>query len=86
VGIVVALSGCRRLGPPEARAKVAVTETLPSGDVVPTEWGRLVSVSSIADYTDLVQLWFEDGGGAIRIVVFRVSTGELLSARRISRG
>jgi hypothetical protein len=43
-------------------------------------------VSSIADYTDLVQLWFEDGGGAIRIVVFRVSTGELLSARRISRG
>ena len=86
VGIVVALSGCRKLGPPETRSQVAVVEELPSGDVVPADWGRLVGVSSIPDYTDLVQLWFEDGGGVIRIVVFRVATGELLSARRISRG
>jgi len=86
VGVVAVVSGCRKIGLPEVHGRAAVEETLPSGDVVPAAWGRLAGVSSIGDYPDLAQLWFEDGNGVIRIVVFRVSTGELLKARRLARG
>ena len=86
-GIVVALSGCRKLGPADVRFDVAaVGEALPSGNVIPASWGRLAGVSSIEHYPDLVQMWFEDGSGDVRVVVYRVRTGELLSARRIARG
>lgn len=81
-----ALPGCRPLGPPEVKTRAAAVETLPSGDAVPAAWGRLAGVSSVAQYPDLVQLWFEDDAGTVRVVVYRASTGELINARRIARG
>lgn len=83
---MAALPGCRPLGPPEVKSRAAAEETLPSGDVVPASWGRLAGVSSAGQYPDLVQLWFEDNDGVVRLAVYRVTTGELITARRIARG
>jgi hypothetical protein len=35
---------------------------------IPTSYGNLISVTSIARYPDWVQLWFQDSEGTIRIV------------------
>ncbi|HEX6850247.1 MAG TPA: hypothetical protein VF139_02485 [Candidatus Polarisedimenticolaceae bacterium] len=86
LALIVALPGCRRLGAPDVRTRAAAAETLPSGDVVPASWGRLAGVSSAGQYPDLVQLWFEDHDGVVRVAVYRATTGELINARRIVRG
>jgi CelD/BcsL family acetyltransferase involved in cellulose biosynthesis len=81
-----ALPGCRPLGPPEVKTRAAAVEALPSGDAIPAAWGRLAGVSSVAQYPDLIQLWFEDDAGVVRVAVYRATTGELINARRIARG
>ena len=53
--------------------------------MIPAAWGRLAGVSSVAQYPDLIQLWFEDDSGVVRVAVFRATTGELINARRIAR-
>jgi hypothetical protein len=80
------LPGCRPLGPPEVKTRAIAVEPLPSGDTIPASWGRLAGTSSAAQYPDLIQLWFEDDAGVVRRVVVRVTTGELINARRITRG
>ena len=84
--LVVSVPGCQKLEPPTVKTRAATEEVLPSGNVVPASWGRLAGVSSATQYPDLVQLWFEGPDGVIRIAVFRVTTGELVNARRIERG
>jgi hypothetical protein len=82
----VAVPGCRPLGPPDVKTRAAAVEDLTSGDAIPASWGRLAGVSSAGQYPDLVQLWFEDHDGVVRVAVYRVTTGELIHARRIARG
>jgi hypothetical protein len=53
--------------------------------MVPAAWGDLVAVSSIGDYPDLVQLYFQDEQKTVRQVVMRVKTGELLNTFVIRR-
>jgi hypothetical protein len=35
---------------------------------IPIEYGDLVAVTSMAEYPNWVQLWFQDGDGVIRMV------------------
>ena len=84
--LIVALPGCRKLDRAEVKTRATVEEVLPSGDMIPASWGRLAGVSSAANYPELVQLWFEDDAGVVRLAVYRLTTGELINARRITRG
>ena len=86
--LVLATPGCRKLAPPAAvpSQSWATENAVPPAYALPTSWGRLAGVSSVADYPDLVQMWFEDGGGVIRVAVLRVRTGEVLTVKRLGRG
>ena len=84
--IVMAMPGCRPLETSGEKSGGLPAEALPSTSVIPASWGRLAGVSSAANYPDLVQLWFEDDSGVVRLAVFRVTTGELINARRVTRG
>lgn len=79
---VMLAPACRKM--PERTAALPA-ETLSSPAMVPAAWGNLVAVSSVADYSDLVQLYFQDEQKTIRRVVMRVQTGELLNATVIRR-
>jgi len=82
VMLVTLLPACRKM--PE-RSTVLPVETLTSPTMVPAAWGDLVAVSSIGDYPDLVQLYFQDEQKVVRQVVMRVKTGELLTTFVIRR-
>ena len=83
--LLVLAPACSRLGGDTTTAKSVTVETLESPSSLPASWGHLVSVSSAAQYPDLVQLWLQDGEGTIRMVVFNVTTSELVHVRRIGR-
>ena len=86
--LVLATSGCKKLAPTAAVASRSWTTepAVPSAAALPASWGRLAGVSSVAAYPDLVQMWFEDEAGVIRVAVLRVRTGELLTVKRLGRG
>ena len=90
-GILVLVIGalltasCAKMSAPTATPGGIPTEVLTARDTVPLEWGSLVSVSSVAEYPDLVQLWFEDREGTIRYVVMSLRTHELRNAHVIRR-
>ena len=59
---------------------------LPDENTIPSDWGNLVSTSSIPLYQDLVQLWFQDEKGTIHMVVYNLRTNRLnLESRMIPR-
>jgi len=86
--LVLATPGCKKLAPPASDPQRSWTteRAVPSAAALPSSWGRLAGVSSVSDYPDLVQLWFEDESGVIRVAVVRVRTGELLTVKRFGRG
>lgn len=91
IGLVVVLAlsvtgpACQRLPERTPAATQVPSETLARADAIPATWGTLVSVSAIGQYPDLAQLWFQDAGGTIRVVVMRLATMEILHARVIRR-
>jgi hypothetical protein len=80
--VVCAASSCRKI---QAPAEGVPGETLTGATTLPAEWGRLVSVSSEATHPDLAQLWFQDDSGTVRMVVYRIGTGELVNVRIFRR-
>ena len=90
-GILVLVIGaqltatCAKLAAPTATPGGIPAEVLAVHDTVPLEWGSLVSVSSAAEYPNLVQLWFQDREGTIRYVVMSLRTHELRNAHVIRR-
>ncbi len=77
VGLILVALSCTSL--PQAGGavgeEVATTQALPGADVVPLEWGRLVSVTVTLRAPSL--LWFQDDSGSVRIVSFDHSTRQL---------
>ncbi len=87
LALVALLPACKKLPAMEANAPgAAQTEARPSPDQVPAAWGALVGVSSVSEYPDLVQLWFQDDQKNVRMVVYRLSTHQLVHAKLIRRG
>ena len=92
VGIVLVLllavvaTACQKLPDRTGGEGGLPRETIVKSDVIPADWGNLVGVSGVGAFPDLVQLWFQDAGGNIRLVVYRVPTAEILNARIIRRG
>jgi hypothetical protein len=41
---------------------------LSSIDAIPAEFGKLIDITSLSEYPRIMQLWFEDSTGTIRVV------------------
>jgi hypothetical protein len=69
---------CTRL-PEESIQGVGVlaTERLLTSDSIPSDWGKLVSVSVTPLYNDLSYLWFQDENGKVRMIVYHIRTRQL---------
>jgi hypothetical protein len=81
--LLLALSACQRLDMPAAGT--FPRESLRGSATIQGSWGNLVGVSNSAIYPDLVQLWFQDGSGNVRIVTYSLPNNQLLNAIEIRR-
>jgi hypothetical protein len=71
---------CTRLDEAQPKPKGTVslgTEKLPALDSIPSEWGKLVSVSTTPIYAGWFQLWFQDENGKVRMVAFDIQNRAL---------
>lgn len=76
--LILLASSCAKLGEqPCPKPESIQVVTLPSVDSVPREWGNLISVSSVPDYPDLLQLWFQGEDGTIHMAPYNVKTSQL---------
>ncbi len=82
--VVFSIPACRRLESPAAGGGLP-HQTLLNAATLPADWGNLVSVTNAASYPDLLQLWFQDRDGNVRMVVFRVTTSEFLHVTLVRR-
>jgi len=55
----------------EGKLKMEIAEC---GDVIPLEWGNLVSVSSVTYYPGWVQMWFQDRDGNIHMIPYQIQS------------
>ena len=69
---------------PAEVGEVAVEE-LPYKDSIPSNWGKLVTVSSAPGIDHWVQLWFEDEEGNIRMVAYNIVQNRLSSQAKVFR-
>lgn len=85
--LVVALlaASCAKISAPTAAPGGIPGETLVSRSTVPAGWGSLVSVSSVPEYPELAQLWFQATDGTVRYAVVSLRTHEILNAHVIRR-
>jgi hypothetical protein len=81
---VLSISSCRKLETPAASGKLP-HQTLANATTLPADWGNLVSVTNAAFYPDLLQLWFQDRDGNVRMVVYSLSTSGFLHATLVRR-
>jgi len=71
VAFLLGILSCTRLEtPPAPTGDRLGTETLPALSYIPSEWGKLVSVSTTPIYEGFFQLWFQDENGKIRMVAY----------------
>jgi hypothetical protein len=83
--VALAVSCARIYTPPPPSAASLPDEPVPVGNVVPAEWGTLVQVSSTDVFPDLLQLWFQDKDGNLRMLVLDVTTHRFTGAKLIRR-
>ena len=70
---------CTRLGEAPTKGTVSLaTEKLPALDSIPLEWGKLVSVSTTPIFEGILQLWFQDENGKVRMVAFDIRNRRLI--------
>ncbi len=78
--LVLLLPSCAKLESSTPQAGGVAVEKLERATSIPAEWGNLISVSSVSAFPDLLQLWFQDREGIVRMVVFDASKNLLLHA------
>ncbi len=85
--VVAALmvTSCARISTPKAAPGGIPVEELASRAVVPAAWGNLISVSSVPEYPELAQLWFQGTDGTVRYAVVSLRRHEILNAHVIHR-
>jgi hypothetical protein len=54
-------------------------ELMPYTDAIPTDWGKLVSVTADAEWTYSI-MWFQDDSGTVRLVGFHTASRQLLDS------
>ena len=86
VGLLVLPLGCKPLPRAGASGQAGVLpeEALPSTDVVPLSWGKLVSVTYVPT-VDASFLWFQDDAGNVRAVRFNNGTQRMWPQARLVR-
>jgi len=78
VVLLLTTLSCARLPESPAQKGVMVgAAQLPASDSIPSEWGKLVSVTSNPAYPGWFQLWFQDETGTVRMVAFNLQTKQL---------
>ena len=83
MGLLVSPLSCTRL-PESPTAQVEpLSESLPQEGSIPSEWGKLISVSSLTHYGAWVQLWFQDDDGNVRWVPYNVDEKRLGTHSRL---
>jgi hypothetical protein len=76
--LIVPAFSCTKLQDNSVPAGPAlVNEQLPALDSIPTQWGKLVSVTTNPAYPGWFQLWFEDDTSTVRMVAFNHKTNKL---------
>ncbi len=83
--ILLSLS-CARLPEPPTPGKGDIAiEKLSDVDSIPSKWGNLQSVSNHPDFAHVLQLWFQDEHGNIRLVFYNMNTNQLLPQAMLIR-
>jgi hypothetical protein len=85
VALALLVTSCAKISEPTAVPGGIPEETLASRGTLPAAWGDLVSVSSVSEYPELVQLWFRGTDGTVRYAVVSLRTHEILNAHVIRR-
>lgn len=71
VSLVFCGLSCTRLDQETAiGTRFLASEELPGDGSIPAHYGDLVSVSSLNEYPNTVQLWFQDEEGTLRMVQY----------------
>lgn len=81
--VLLAGASCARLDEPGSGEQPLALQMLTQTDSIPLAWGKLVSVSSSPGIADLVQLWFQDDAGIIRMAHYNVKNNYLSKQVRV---
>jgi hypothetical protein len=69
----------------EEGTETLVEEKLPEDGSIPSEYGNLVSVSSVVAFPDFMQLWFQDEKGDLRMVRYSISANRFVKVSHVVR-
>jgi hypothetical protein len=68
---------CTKIQQPSAEGGALTTEKLAQTNLIPSDWGKLISVAISPDFPRLAQLWFQDEKGDIRLVFYEMSQNKI---------
>jgi hypothetical protein len=58
-------------------------EQMPEDGSIPLRYGKLISVSSVGEYPEFLQLWFQDEMGVIRMVRYSINENRILKVSHV---
>ena len=59
---------CQKITPEGVEKGELQRTELATVEAIPAEYGKLISATSLVAYPNIVQLWFEDSAGTVRMV------------------
>ena len=68
VSIFLGTWACQKMTPEDIEEGELTRLTLSEENAIPAEYGKLISATSVIAYPNIIQLWFEDSVGTIRMV------------------
>jgi hypothetical protein len=84
-GLILLFSSCTKISeePTEGDPEAIAIENISQANAVPSNWGKLISVSHRPDFENVFQLWFQDEDGNIRMAVYNMRKNRLLQSALI---
>ena len=74
---------CARISEEPSEGEAIAIEKLSHSNAIPSNWGKLISVSHRPDFRNVFQLWFQDEEGNLRMAVYNMKTNRLLRVTRL---
>ncbi len=74
--VLLTFSCARLLEEPTPEKGAVAKEATPNVDSIPTQWGNLISVITVAEHPSWVQLWFQDDKGHVRMVPYSIRSNK----------
>ena len=68
ISFLLVTGGCQRIVPDEVEMGQLERINIADVSTIPATYGKLVSATSVPSYPNIIQLWFEDSLGTIRMV------------------